>query len=120
MNYRLIFNRFTQYFKDGKSVKKKLFLKMNIMDYKNTTVNFLDLFDHIGEAKLFNYIAKYCFDSKEEYYYHHDKSAKKIAEQLSIAPPTQFKYLALLVSKELLLKEVGKRGYYKVNPKYIE
>jgi hypothetical protein len=119
MDYNQIYNQTTNYFKEGKHVKKKKYVKINMMEYKNETINLIDLFDHIGEGKLFNFIVKHCFDNKVDYYFHHDKSAQDIALRLKIAPPTQFKYLALLVKKTLLLREAGKRGYYKVNPRFV-
>lgn len=119
MDVNQIYNKTASYFKNGVKAKKKLFLKLNIMEYKNQTMTLVDLFTHMGEAKLFNYIIKYCFTKEEEYYLHHEKSSIEIAKELGIAPPTQFKYLSLLVKKQLLLKEVGKRGYYKINPKFL-
>ena len=119
MEDRNIYNKQATYFKDGKRQKKNLFKKMNIMEYMNKELTFLDLFSHLGEARLFSHIILECNKNPEGYYLHHDKSAQTIAEKLSIAPPTQFKYLSLLVKKKLLVKEQGKRGYYSVNPKYI-
>ena len=114
-----ILNKKTTYHKDGKLIKTNIFKKINIMEYKNKELTLIDLFDHIGEAKLYSYILIACNNNPENYYLHHDKSAQTIAKDLGIAPPTQFKYLALLVKKELLFKEVGKRGYYKINTKYL-
>lgn len=119
MENNKIQNKQLFYYKNGKNNKVNVFKKINIMEYKNKELTLIDLFDHIGEAKLFSYIMIACNNNKENYYLHHDKSAQLIAKELSIAPPTQFKYLSLLVKKELLLKEVGKRGYYKINPKYV-
>jgi hypothetical protein len=119
MDINQIYNKTTSYFKDGVKTKKKIFLKLNIMEHKNKTITLIDLFTHMGEAKLFNYISKYCLDKGEEYYFHHEKSSLEVAKELGIAPPTQFKYLSLLVKKQLLLKEIGKRGYYKGNPKFL-
>lgn len=115
----IIENKKTSYYKDGKHIKTNVFKKLNIMEYKNKELTLIDLFDHIGEAKLYSYILIACHNNPDDYYLHHDKSAQTIAKELKIAPPTQFKYLSLLVKKELLVKEIGKRGYYRLNPKFI-
>ena len=58
MDINQIYNKTTSYFKDGVKTKKKIFLKLNIMEHKNKTMTLIDLFTHMGEAKLFNYISK--------------------------------------------------------------
>lgn len=100
------------------SRKSKTYIKMNIIENLDREFLFLDLFEHIGEIRMFSYIIIASQKEKSNYYRHDFTAVKEIEKLYKIKPSTQHKYLKLLLTKEVLVKI--QNGIYKVNSKYIE
>ena len=98
--------------------RKKLFIKMNLLETVDEEVLVLDMFEHLGELKLYSHILKKCKDSENSLYYHNSLSMQEIEEKLSLQKSTQHKYIKQLVSKGLLIKK--QNGIYLLNKKFIE
>jgi hypothetical protein len=100
------------------SRKTKTYIKMNIIENLKYDFTILELFEHIGEAKMFSYILTTAQKEVNNYYRHDFNSKIELENRFDIKESTQFKYLKLLISKGLICKI--QNGIYKVSEKYIE
>lgn len=92
-------------------------MTVNFIGKEGSMVSLIDLFDTMGEAKVYNEIAKMC-DKEDMLFYSVKGNRLKIVERTGLSEITVKHSLKSLVEKGLIIKI--ERAAYRLNPKYLE